>query len=221
MKTFVYDTETSGLPDWRKPSEDPCQPHIVQIAAELFDDESGKVLHAMTHIIRPNGWEIPDDVAAVHGITTEIAKREGLPMVLVLPNFLRLWQMSEHRVAHNETFDARMIRIEIKRDAGYTDEFADQWKAGPSFCTQAKSSSILKLPPTEKMIAAGRNHPKSPNLGEAYEFFTGKKLVDAHDAAVDVAACKAVYLAIKSGQREARKVMPIEAEYPKSSAGGA
>jgi DNA polymerase-3 subunit epsilon len=43
----------------------------------------------------------------------------------------------------------------------------------------------------------GRKHPKSPNLGEAYEFFTGRKLVNAHDAAVDVAACKAVYLALK------------------------
>jgi DNA polymerase III subunit epsilon len=36
-----------------------------------------------------------------------------------------------------------------------------------------------------------------PNLGEAYRHFTGTDLAGAHDAAVDVAACKAVYLALR------------------------
>lgn len=72
-----------------------------------------------------------------------------------------------------------------------------QGKAAPAFCTQGKSTKIINLPPTEKMLAAGRKHAKSPNLAEAYEFFTGKKLEGAHNAAVDLAACKAVYYGIK------------------------
>lgn len=200
MKVLCYDTETSGLPEWSKPSEDPCQPRIVQLCAELFDDDSGRVLHSMNFIIRPDGWTIPDEVAAVHGITTEFAINHGVPIGTALPLFLGLWIRSDIRVAHNESFDMRMVRIEIKRDSELTPDFADQWKASPAFCTQAKSSPILKLPPTPKMLAAGRRHAKSPNLGEAYEFFTGRPLVNAHDAAVDVAACKAVYLALKRGQ---------------------
>jgi len=207
MLCLAYDTETSGLPNWNLPSEDPSQPRIVQLAAELFDDERpDDVLHAMNFIIKPDGWTIPDEVAAVHGITTEIAMAHGLPMRAVLPVFLSLWKQCDHRVAHNESFDMRMVRIEIKRDPGFSEDFADKWKASAAYCTQSKSSPILKLPPTAKMLAAGRKHAKSPNLGEAYEFFTGRKLENAHNASVDVAACKAVYLAIKSGQCEAAKV---------------
>lgn len=206
MKVLAYDTETSGLPDWSKPSEDPCQPHVVQLCAELFCDETLRVYNRLSVIIRPDGWTVPAEVAAIHGITTDLALAHGLPMPAILPMFLSLWKQADIRLAHNESFDMRMLRIEIKRDPGFSDDFADKWKAAPAYCTQAKSSPILNLPPTAKMLAAGRRHAKSPNLGEAYKFFTGQKLEGAHDAAVDVAACKAVYLAIKSGQREPAKV---------------
>ncbi len=63
----------------------------------------------------------------------------------------------------------------------------------PQYCTQEASAPIVNLPPTERMIAAGRNHPKSPQLGEAYEHFTGEKLEGAHDALVDVLACKLIF----------------------------
>lgn len=203
MKTLIYDTETTGLPDWSKPSEDPCQPRIVQLCAEVFDDETGKTFAYLNTIIKPDGWEIPQEVANIHGISTELATAVGVRMTFALPLFVNLWTNCDIRVAHNESFDMRMVRIELFRQPPFTNATPDQWKAGPAFCTQAKSSPILNLPPTRKMIAAGRKHAKSPNLGEAYEFFTGRKLEGAHDAAVDVAACKAVYMAIKSGQREA------------------
>ena len=65
------------------------------------------------------------------------------------------------------------------------------------------STPILKLPPTERMLAAGRTHFKSANLSEAYKHFTGNELVGAHSALADVQACMAVYFAIKDGARVA------------------
>ncbi|MGT2505722.1 hypothetical protein [Cupriavidus basilensis] len=56
---LFYDTETSGLPQWSLPSEDPSQPHITQIAAELHDEDTGTTLAFMDLLIRPDGWTIP------------------------------------------------------------------------------------------------------------------------------------------------------------------
>jgi DNA polymerase-3 subunit epsilon len=200
MIGLFYDTETTGLPLFHEPSEDPRQPHIVQLAAALVDIDSRRVISSMDVIVRPVDWEIPAEVSAIHGITTEHAKAVGVPEAVALRMFVGLYN-ARKRIAHNEQFDARIIRIGLKRhDVGLD---PDVWKAGASECTQALSTPILKLPPTEKMRLAGRMHHKSANLGEAYKHFTGEDLVGAHSAMVDVNACMAVYFAIKDGARAA------------------
>jgi DNA polymerase III subunit epsilon len=194
---IFYDTETTGLPLFSEPSEDPRQPHIVQLAAYLVDLESRARIAAMNVIVRPDGWEIPDDVAAIHGITTEHATEVGVPESIAVAMFMELHQ-GRLRIAHNESFDARILRIALLRhepDASTGDE----WKAGKAECTQALATPIMKLPPTAKMLAVGRNHHKSANLREAYQHFTGKELAGAHNAMVDVQACMAIYFAIKAG----------------------
>lgn len=197
MKPILfYDTETNGLPLWREPSNHPGQPHITQLAAELFDADSGRTLAFMDVLIEPEGWAIPAELEKLTGITNELAQRFGHPISNALNTFILMWSAAELRVAHNEPFDQRLVRIEASRMFGGDHGFHEDWKAGEVFCTQANSIGILNLPPTPKMIAAGFNKPKSPNLGEAYEFFTGTKLEGAHNAAVDLAACKAVYFGI-------------------------
>lgn len=208
---LVYDTETSGLPLFSEPSEDPRQPHIVQLAAVLVDLDTRRQIASMDVIVRPDGWTIPEEVSAIHGITTEHAMDVGIPEATALEMFMSLW--GEHlgtprlRVAHNESFDARIVRIANKR---HMDPFnatgvpmSDRWKAGKAECTQLLSTPILKLPPTQKMRAAGRFHHKSANLTEAYKHFTGRDLVNAHSAMADVQACLDVYLAIKFPAAEA------------------
>ena len=200
MIGIFYDTETTGLPLFNEPSEDPRQPHIVQLAACLVDLQSRHVIASMDVIVRPMGWEIPAEVAAIHGITTERALAVGVPEPVALRMFVGLYN-ARPRIGHNEQFDARIIRIGLKRyDVGLD---ADVWKGGQSECTQLLSTPILKLPPTEKMRAAGRNHYKSANLGEAYKHFTGNELVGAHSALIDVQACMAVYFAIKDAAKVA------------------
>ena len=200
MIALFYDTETTGLPLFREPSEDPRQPHIVQLAASLVDLQTRNVIASMDVIVRPMGWEIPDEVAAIHGITTERARAVGVPEPVALKLFVGLYN-ARKRIAHNEQFDARIIRIGLKRyDVGLD---ADVWNSGQSECTQLLSTPILKLPPTERMLAAGRNHYKSANLGEAYKHFTGNELVGAHNALADVQACMAVYFAIKDAAKVA------------------
>jgi DNA polymerase-3 subunit epsilon len=207
---LFYDTETQGLPLFNEPSEDPRQPHIVQLAACLIDLGTKARIATMNVIVRPDGWEIPDEVAAIHGITTERAMDVGVPESVALGMFLQLWRFRT-RIAHNESFDARIIRIALMRfgtdglhwSQSLASAPADVWKDSPAECTQALATPIMKLPPTAKMMAAGRNHHKSANLREAYQYFTGKELAGAHNAMVDVQACMAVWFAIKARAAEA------------------
>lgn len=189
---LFFDTETTGPPLWNDPSDDPRQPHIVQLAAALVDLDTRRTIASMDVIVKPDDWTIPDDVAAIHGITTEHALRVGIDESLAVDMLLGLWE-GRTRIAHNESFDARIVRIALKR-FGY-DAASDLWKVGKAECTQALSTPILKLPPTEAMKAARRFHHKSANLGEAYQHFTGKPLENAHTAMADVQACIAVYFA--------------------------
>lgn len=198
MNTVLfYDTETTGIPLFNEPSEDPRQPHIVQLAACLVDLDTHKTIQSMDVIVRPDGWEIPDDVAAIHGITTEVAKDVGISECLAVEMLLELWR-KRTRIGHNEQFDARIIRIALKRYfddvrdvSGINDIIdvfpSDSWKAGQAECTLKLARPYCKLPSN-----------KAPKLTEAYKHFTGEDMPDAHSAMGDVQGCMAVYFSIHS-----------------------
>jgi DNA polymerase-3 subunit epsilon len=197
MKAIFYDSETTSLPLWHEPSEHPDQPHIVQLAALLVDLDTRKTLASLDLTIAPLGWEIPEDVVKIHGISTEYARSVGVPEALAVHVFMELWSRADFRVGHNEQFDARIVRCALHRYTALT-ERAALWKAGRSECTQLLATPILKLPPTAKMLAAGFNRHKSANLREAYKHFYGDELVGAHSAIEDAQGCMHVYFAIKA-----------------------
>ncbi len=100
-RVVFYDTETTGLPLFKQPSEHPDQPHIVQLGACLVDIDTRKVLSTIDVMCKPDGWLIPDEVAAIHGITTEMAGDLGVPESLAVEMLLDL--VGERtRIGHNE-----------------------------------------------------------------------------------------------------------------------
>lgn len=189
MNTVLfYDTETTGLPVWSTPSGDDSQPHIVQLGAILCDADTREVIERMDVIIKPDGWVIPDDVAEIHGITTEIALEKGIPEKEALEMFLKI-RGDSPRVAHNRTFDQRIIRIACKRFADK--EQTEKWAQKDDHeCTMLASKKVMKMP--------GKRGFKNPKLEEAYEFFTGNALENAHSAMPDAEACMNIYFAMKS-----------------------
>lgn len=191
---LFFDTETTGLPDFKAPSEAAHQPHIVQLAACLVDLDTRDTIASMDVIVRPEGWTIPDNIAAIHGITTDHAIEFGVPESMAVSMFMDLWR-GRLRIAHNEPFDARILRIALMRFEDQ--EIADKWKAGQADCTARLATPICQIPPTAKMVKAGFNKFKTANLREAYLHFTGKELENAHSAMADVQGCMAVYFAIK------------------------
>lgn len=195
---LFFDTETSGLPDWKSPSESPEQPHIVQLAAELVGTETREVIDSMDVIVKPDGWVIPDDMAAIHGITTDHAMEVGIPERDAIAMLLSLRTRATLRVAHNRTFDDRIIRIGLKRffdklDADETEKQpSDDWKEGEAYCTAQGSRKLCALPKS-----------KIPTLGEAHQILVGCELKGAHNAMNDTRGCRAVYFAIKDREKSA------------------
>lgn len=68
----VFDTETTGFPNFKAPSDHPDQPHIVDICALLYTPE-GDLVDSFEAMVRPDGWSIPNEVSVIHGITNEMA----------------------------------------------------------------------------------------------------------------------------------------------------
>lgn len=188
-KILFYDTETTGLVAWHEPSGAGCQPHLVQLAALVVDEDTHKVEQSMDVIVSADGWDIPEEVTAIHGITTEHARKVGIPEATAANVLFDLWAGCDLRVGHNQSFDMRILRIAAKRYRN--DEFADHWKAGASVCTGLLAKPIMQMEPK------GRYGYKMPKLVEAYEHFFGVPLKGAHSAMTDTRACMDVYFAIK------------------------
>lgn len=186
---LFYDTETTGLPLWREPSDHPDQPHIVQLAAALVDLDTRRTVGSLDVIVRPEGWTIPEDMTAIHGISTELARDVGVSEGAALSMLLDLWN-GHKRIGHNQPFDARIIRIAQHR-AGFAEGELEKWKSGTAECTQRLATSIMRI-------------GKTTNLREAHEHFLGRPLENAHSAMADVQGCMAVYFAIQDYQATAQ-----------------
>jgi DNA polymerase III subunit epsilon len=186
---LCFDTETTGLPLWKEPSEHPDQPHIVELAAVLVDSETREEVERLSVVIRPDGWEIPAETTAIHGITNEYAAAEGIDEKEAVERFLTLHARADVRIGFNESFDARILRIGMKRFLG--DAIADEFKQKPKVCAMWESKPLCAIPQPGK-----RSGHKLPTLGEAFLHLTGEAYHDAHRALSDVQATLAVYWAL-------------------------
>lgn len=192
---MVFDTETTGLPLWREPSNHPGQPHLVQFAAILLEDD-GTERAAVSVMVKPEGWIIPDGTAAIHGITTETATLYGVPENTIVRMFLDMVDRADIVVAaFNESFDWRMMRIAMLR-YGMEKSAIETIEQCKRVCAMKLADQIMQLPPTDKMLAAGFKKSKAPNLMEAHQHFIGEPFDKAHDALADVRATARVWHAI-------------------------
>ena len=87
---LIFDTETTGLPqNWRAPLIDfDNWPRCVQLAWQMHDKE-GKLIEVKNYIIKPEGYDIPYNSEKIHGISTDLALKKGMPLVEVLNEFVK------------------------------------------------------------------------------------------------------------------------------------
>jgi DNA polymerase-3 subunit epsilon len=188
MKVTTWDLETTGFPNYKAKASDPCQPHIVEIAAVMHED--GKLVKELHLISKPEGWEIPKEVSDIHGITNEMAASMGTPEWENVKELLALLNEADVCVAHNGSFDAYVLRCAVRRFdlVPYVENDHDPLKTkGKSYCTMTAMTDECNLP--------GRyGKPKWPKLSEAYRHAFGKDFENAHGAFSDVLATYELYL---------------------------
>jgi hypothetical protein len=114
---LFFDTETTGLPkNWRAPVTDLNNwPRLVQLAFLAYDEDGNKISSG-DYIIKPEGFSIPADASGIHGITTERALREGQPLSSIIQYFETLIVQASYLVAHNMSFDEKIIGAELLRN---------------------------------------------------------------------------------------------------------
>lgn len=195
MKLF-FDTETTGKALFKAPPNHPAQPRIVQLAAILFDEEASEC-GSLNVIIKPDGWTIPDEAAAIHGITTAKALACGIPIMSALAVFSNFLHLADMLIAHNIDFDELVVSCDLVRlpNSGAQKCF-DRLGEINTFCTMKNTTQICQLP-------GNYGDFKWPKLNEAHKHLFGTDVEDAHDAMADVRACARIYFEITKAKVEA------------------
>ncbi|MBV2365789.1 exonuclease domain-containing protein [Streptomonospora nanhaiensis] len=165
-----FDCETS--------SRDPREAFLVSAA---MVDSSGT---ARTWLVDPGDRRIPDDAIAVHGITNERARAEGMPAVKALEEIADA--VCTHLLAQrglvifNAPFDLRVLAGELKRHdlTPLTDRLGG-----------AAPAPIIDPLVIDRGADPYRRGPR--NLSAMCEFY-GVDLHDAHTASGDASACLAL-----------------------------
>ena len=182
---LFFDTETTGLPiNWNAPISDFSNwPRIVQIAWAHYD-ENGKEIKSKSYIIKPGNFFIPIESARVHGITTEIANEKGVAIKAVLNELTRALKEAEYLIAHNISFDEKIVGAEyLRKNMPNAVQFKNK------ICTMESSVDFCKIPGNDKY--------KFPKLEELYYILFKNHFSNAHDALVDVKACAKCFFELK------------------------
>lgn len=193
MKPRVFcfvDTETTGLVRDDLDVWHTDQARLVQLSAVLYLEGSKRERSSIDVIVNP-GVHVPEAATKVHGITTADTIALGVAERTAVTMLVRLAQRADVLVAHHLKFDENALVLAANR--------ADVrlWLPPVRRCTMEEARDLCRIPPTERMIAAGRTGFKSPSLAEAYRALTGDILSGAHSSAVDVRACASVFWAIE------------------------
>jgi DNA polymerase III epsilon subunit-like protein len=182
---LFFDTETTGVPqDYNAPASNTENwPRLVQLGW-ILTDGTGVIISSGNEIVKPEGFVIPSDASHVHGITTEIALRDGKPLRQVIQSFLKDSNGAKCFVGHNVSFDQRVVGAELYRLG-----IADTISTAKSLDTMKAATDYCKIP--------GTYGYKWPKLIELHRKLFGCDFEDAHDAMADITATKKCFFEMK------------------------
>lgn len=172
---LVFDSETTGLPV--KGVDYSQFPHVVQLAWWING------VHK-SYIVKPDGWEIPEEATKIHGITTEQALTEGVPFAKIADEYIHDCMVADIIIGHNIYFDSSIIKANILRlgmPNYYNDLVEPAMDKSKRICTMMKTIKFV-----DAKFENGRGG-KFPRLEELYDKLFSETF-PAHNAHEDVKA---------------------------------
>lgn len=177
---LFFDTETTGLPPKHAKWDIDFMefPHVVQLAWVYGCREE-------SHIIRPDGWVIPEETVEVHGITNEYAMEHGEPFAGVVDMFIQDCHDAGLICGHNIYFDTSVIKANILRELG-----REYYDANDVEQALHKTKRIDTMKATNNWVDArtASGMKKWPKLCELYSRCFPGETFPAHDALEDTKA---------------------------------
>ena len=201
---LIFDTETTGLPrNWDAPITDTDNwPRCIQIAWQLHD-ENGKLVEHQDYLVKPDGFNIPFDSERIHGISTELAAEQGIPLEQVLEKFNIALSKAKFVVGQNVGFDLNVMGCEFHRMGIPTDL---NEKPVLDTCTEV-TAELLKLP-------GGRGgRYKLPTLTELHQYLFDVPFAEAHNATADVEATTRCFLELVRKEVFTKEELDVPADY--------
>lgn len=182
---LIFDTETTGLPKkWNAPISDINNwPRCVQLAWQIHDN-LGNCIESKDFLIKPDGYNIPYDSQKIHGISTELAERDGHDLLEVLTQFNKAVKNSKFIIGHNVKFDLNIMGCEF-----YRLKIKNNLEVSKILDTcYEKTATLCEIP-------GGRGGKyKFPTLTELHSYLFSTSFADAHNATADVEATTRCFL---------------------------
>jgi len=194
---LFFDTETTNLPQFKKPNHDPSQPKILQLGA-ILADESGEVVEEFSTLVQIGDSPINPYALAAHGISAKKANEEGISPLAAFIKFHELASSCDALACHNFNFDIKLIQITSAQVAPFfvesdaADLMMSDIEELPYYCTMASTISYCNLP-----FPSGRKGKKFPKLEELHRILFEENFEGAHDAMADVRATMRCYFELK------------------------
>ena len=193
---LFFDTETVGLAkNFKAPASDLDNwPRVTQLAWQIYDD-NGKLISERSELIKPDGWTIPtvEELTAAgnknpnffveNNMSTERCEKYGVRLIDILEDFVEQVGASEYLVAHNMSFDDKVIGAEMIRSKL-------SFSAEPKkLCTMKESTDYCKIKTSWGY--------KWPSLTELHQKLFNEGFDKAHDALADVNAVSKCFFELK------------------------
>ncbi|MBO6605674.1 DNA polymerase III subunit alpha [Psychroserpens sp.] len=201
---LIFDTETTGLPKrWDAPITDVDNwPRCIQIAWQLHD-EMGQCIDHQDYLVQPDGFNIPYDAEKIHGISTELAQENGVPLLEVLQKFNEVLAKTKFVVGQNVKFDLNIMGAEFVRES-----IANQLQELPVLdtCTE-HTAELCKIP-------GGRGGKfKLPTLTELHQYLFDAPFDEAHNATADVEATTRCFLELVRREEFTKEELDVQPDY--------